>query len=76
MASAIHSFGKICVAKCEEENVQIIIIQGIAMKTCSVQYNKTIVKKIKLKHRNLTSQILPVYFTTLRDKAVSVIWQN
>jgi hypothetical protein len=45
-----------CVAKCEEENGQIIIIQGIsfAMKTCVV----FIVKKIKLKHPNLTSQIL------------------
>jgi hypothetical protein len=32
------SIGKICVAKCEEENGQIIIIQGIgfAMKTCVV----------------------------------------
>jgi hypothetical protein len=50
--------GKICVAKCEEENGQIIIIQGIgiAMKTCVV-FN-IIVKKIKLKHPNLTSQIL------------------
>jgi hypothetical protein len=30
------STGKICVVKCEEENGQIIIIQGIgiAMKTC------------------------------------------
>jgi hypothetical protein len=45
-----------CAAKCEEENRQIIIIQGIAMKTCVV-FN--IVKKIKLKHPNLTSQILP-----------------
>jgi hypothetical protein len=51
------SIGKICVAKCEEENGQIIIIQGIAMKTCVV-FN-IIVKKIKLKHPNLTSQILP-----------------
>jgi hypothetical protein len=35
------STGKICVAKCEEENGQIIIIQGIAiaMKTC-VQYHR------------------------------------
>jgi hypothetical protein len=35
------SIGKICVAKCEEENGQIIIIQGIgiAMKTC-VQYHR------------------------------------
>jgi hypothetical protein len=49
--------GKICVAKYEEENGQIIIIQGIAMKTCVV-FN-IIVKKIKLKHPNLTSQILP-----------------
>jgi hypothetical protein len=48
--------GKICVAKFEEENGQIIIIQGIAMKTCVV-FN-IIVKKIKLKHPNLTSQIL------------------
>jgi hypothetical protein len=48
------SIGKICV---EEENGQIIIIQGIAMKTCVV-FN-IIVKKIKLKHPNLTSQILP-----------------
>jgi hypothetical protein len=30
------SIGKICTAKCEEENGQIIIIQGIAMKTCVV----------------------------------------
>jgi hypothetical protein len=32
------SIGKNCVAKCEEENGQIIIIQGIgiAMKTCVV----------------------------------------
>jgi hypothetical protein len=53
------SIGKICVAKCEEENGEIIIIQGIgiAMKT-SVVFN-IIVKKIKLKHPNLTSQILP-----------------
>jgi hypothetical protein len=53
------SIGKICVAKCEEENGQIIIIQGIgiAMKTCVV-FN-IIVKKIKLKHSNLISQILP-----------------
>jgi hypothetical protein len=53
------SIGKIGVAKCEEENGQIIIIQGIgiAMKTCVV-FN-IIVKKIKLKHPNLTSQILP-----------------
>jgi hypothetical protein len=50
------SIGKICVAKCKEENGQIIIIQGIAMKTCVVFNN--IVKKIKLKHPNLTSQIL------------------
>jgi hypothetical protein len=28
------SIGKICVAKCEEENGQIITIQSIAMKTC------------------------------------------
>jgi hypothetical protein len=50
MASTINSFiGKICVAKCEEENGQTIIIQniGIAMKTCvvfnhitSVQYHR------------------------------------
>jgi hypothetical protein len=59
MASTIlnSSIGKISVAKCEEENGQIIIIQGIAMKTCVV-FN-IIVKKIKLKHPNLTSQILP-----------------
>jgi hypothetical protein len=50
------SIGKICVVRCEEENGQIIIIQGIAMKTCVV-FN--IVKQIKLKHPNLTSQILP-----------------
>jgi urea transporter len=52
------SIGKICVAKFEEENGQIIIIQGIgiAMKTCVV-FN-VIIKKIKLKHPNLTSQIL------------------
>jgi hypothetical protein len=30
------SIGKICVVRCEEENGQIIIIQGIAMKTCVV----------------------------------------
>jgi hypothetical protein len=48
---------KNCVAKCEEENGQIIIIRGIAMKTYVV-FN-IIVKKIKLKHPNLTSQILP-----------------
>jgi hypothetical protein len=32
------SIGKLCVAKCEEENGQIIIIQGIGitMKTCVV----------------------------------------
>jgi hypothetical protein len=48
-----------CVAKCEKENGQIIIIQriGIAMKTCVV-FN-IIAKKIKLKHSNLISQILP-----------------
>jgi hypothetical protein len=60
MASTIlnSSIGKISVAKCEEENGQIIIIQGIAkLKTCVV-FN-IIVKKIKLKHPNLTSQILP-----------------
>jgi hypothetical protein len=53
------SIGKICVAKCEEGNGQIIIIQGIsiAMKTCVV-FN-IIVKKIKFKYLNLTSQILP-----------------
>jgi hypothetical protein len=28
------SIGKICVAKCEEENGQIITTQSIAMKTC------------------------------------------
>jgi hypothetical protein len=53
------SIGKICVAKYEEENGQIIIIQGgigFAMKICVV-FN-IIVKKIKLKHPNLTSQIL------------------
>jgi hypothetical protein len=59
MASTIHLMEKICVAKCEEENGQIIIIQGIAIaiKTCVV-FN-IIVKKINLKHPNLTSQILP-----------------
>jgi hypothetical protein len=38
MASTIHlGIGNICVAKCEEENGQIIIIiQSIAMKTCVV----------------------------------------
>jgi hypothetical protein len=51
------SIRKICVAKCEEGNGQIIIIQSIAMKTCVV-FN-IIVKKIKLKYPNLTSQILP-----------------
>jgi hypothetical protein len=50
------SIGKISVAKCEEENGQIIIIQSIAMKT-SVVFN-IIVKKIKLKHPILTS-LLP-----------------
>jgi hypothetical protein len=58
MASTINSsIGKI--AKCKEENGQIITIQriDIAMKTCVV-FN-IIVKKIKLKHPNLTSQILP-----------------
>jgi hypothetical protein len=49
------SIGKICAAKCEEENRQIIIIHD-TMKTCVV-FN-IIVKKIKLKHPNLTSQIL------------------
>jgi hypothetical protein len=39
------SIGKISVAKCEEENGHIIIIQGIAMKTYVV-FN-IIVKKIK-----------------------------
>jgi hypothetical protein len=74
MASTIHLLEKFCVAKCEEENGQIIIIQGIAMKKlCSVQYNKTIVKKIKLKHQNLTSQILPVCLPLKADVlAVSV----
>jgi hypothetical protein len=60
MASTINSsIGKMCVAKCKEENGQIITIQriDIAMKTCVV-FN-IIVKKIKLKHPNLTSQILP-----------------
>jgi hypothetical protein len=60
MASIINSsIGKICVAKCKEENGQIITIQriDIAMKTCVV-FN-IIVKKIKLKHPNLTSQMLP-----------------
>jgi hypothetical protein len=54
----IYILEKNCVVKCEEENGQIIIIQGIgiAMKTCVV-FN-IIVKKIKLKHPNLTSQIL------------------
>jgi hypothetical protein len=53
MASTIH-----LLEKCEEENGQIIIIQGIgiAMKTCVV--SNIIVKKIKLKNPNLTSQIL------------------
>jgi hypothetical protein len=56
MASTIHlPIGKISVVKCEEENGQIIIIQGIAMKTCIV-FN-IIIKKVKLKHPNLTSQI-------------------
>jgi hypothetical protein len=54
MASIINS-----VAKCKEENGQIITIQriDIAMKTCVV-FN-IIVKKIKLKHPNLTSQMFP-----------------
>jgi hypothetical protein len=58
MASTIHlPIGKICGAKFEEENGQIIIQGiGIAMKTCVV-FN-VIVKKIKLEHPNLTSQIL------------------
>jgi hypothetical protein len=59
MASTIHLLEKfVYLAKCEEENGQFIIIQGIgiAMKTCVV-FN-IIVKKIKLKHPNLTSQIL------------------
>jgi hypothetical protein len=59
VASTINlHIGKNCVVKCEEENGQIIIIQGIgiAMKTCVV-FN-IIAKKIKLKHPNLTSQIL------------------
>jgi hypothetical protein len=40
MASTIYLLEN-CVAKCEEENGQIIIIQGIgiAMKTC-VQYHR------------------------------------
>jgi hypothetical protein len=50
------SFGKICVAKCEEEKSgQIIIIQGIAMKTCVLfniinhrQENKTETSKPNL----------------------------
>jgi hypothetical protein len=49
------SIGKICVAKCEEENGQIIIIQGIAMKTCVLcniinhrQENKTETSKPNL----------------------------
>jgi hypothetical protein len=49
-------FGKICVAKCEEEKSgQIIIIQGIAMKTCVLfniinhrQENKTEISKPNL----------------------------
>jgi hypothetical protein len=49
------SIGKISVAS-EEENGQIIVIQSIAMKT-SVVFN-IFVKKIKLKHPNLTS-LLP-----------------
>jgi hypothetical protein len=64
------SNGKICVAKCEEENRQIIIIQGIAMKTCVV-FN-IIVKKIKLKHPNLTSQILPECTSKSGRKTVSI----
>jgi hypothetical protein len=43
MTSTIHpSIGKICVAKCEEENGQVIIIQGIgiAMKTCVVSSSR------------------------------------
>jgi hypothetical protein len=48
MASTIYSsIRKMYVAKCEEENGQIIVIQGIGID-----------KKIKLKHPNLTSQIL------------------
>jgi hypothetical protein len=57
MALTIHLLEKLSVAKCEEENGQIIIIQGIgiAMKTCVV-FN-IIVKKIKLKQSkpNLTN---------------------
>jgi hypothetical protein len=67
------SIGKICAAKCEEENGQIIIIQGIgiAMKTCVV-FN-IIVKKIKLKHPNLTSQILPEC-TSKSGRICSLYW--
>jgi hypothetical protein len=60
LASRIYlGIGKICIAKYEEENGLIITIQdiGIVMKTYVV-FN-IIVKKIKLKHPNLTSQILP-----------------
>jgi hypothetical protein len=49
----------ICVAKCEEEDGQIIIIQGIGIATKTGVVFNIFVKKIKLKHPNLTSQILP-----------------
>jgi hypothetical protein len=59
LVNSIRGHTVYCVAKCEKENGQIIIIQriGIAMKTCVV-FN-IIAKKIKLKHSNLISQILP-----------------
>jgi endonuclease V-like protein UPF0215 family len=63
------SIGKICVAKCEEENGQIIIIQGIAMKTC-VLFN---IINHRQDHRNVTSQILPVCLPLKADVlAVSI----
>jgi hypothetical protein len=55
------SIGKICVAKCEKENGQTIIIQGIGIATNTCVVFNIIVKKIKLKHPNLTSQILLEY---------------
>jgi hypothetical protein len=65
------SIGKICIAKYEAENGQIIIIQGIykllvplAMKTCvplnAKNHRQENKPKIKLTHQNLTSQILSV----------------
>jgi hypothetical protein len=48
--------GKNCVAKCEEENGQIIIIHGIgiAMKTCVV-FNIIVNKSVPLKSGRIRS---------------------